>query len=60
MIVFVLECKYKPKYVFVYMRYVIFDSYVQSVPCEVKLCNDEIPPKTMGFYTLDGPGRRDR
>lgn len=32
MIVFVLECEYKPKYVFVYMRYVIFDSFVQNVP----------------------------
>ena len=45
MIVFVLECEYKPKYVFVYVGYVILDSYVQIVPCEVKLCNDEVPPK---------------
>ena len=51
MTVFVLECEYKPKYVFVYVRYVIFDSYVQIVPCEVKLCNDEVPPNHGILYS---------
>lgn len=51
MIVFVLECEYKPKYVFVYVRYVIFDSYVQSVPCEVLLCNDGVPRKHGILYS---------